>query len=93
MKWNRAQSAMWWARSLLTIAGLAITVAVFRFIAAPVGPTPMFGGSEPTVLEIPISLLTTAVGVAGLLVGLAWMWRIYRGPTKSDTARWRYRDR
>jgi hypothetical protein len=33
------------------------------------------------------------IGVAGALFGLAWMWKIYKGPTKYEGARWRYRDR
>ena len=52
----------------------------------------MFGRTGPGVLGIPIDTLTLAVGVFGVLVGLTWMWRIYRAPTKVEGARWRFHD-
>ena len=49
-------------------------------------------GQGPGVLGIPFTTLTLAVGVFGVLVGLAWMWRIYRAPTKVEGAHWRFHD-
>jgi hypothetical protein len=35
-----------------------------------------------------------AIGIGGVIFGLAWMWRIYKAPTKyEDRAHWRYRER
>jgi hypothetical protein len=34
-----------------------------------------------------------AVGIGGVIFGLAWMWRLYKAPMKYEGARWRYRDR
>ena len=44
------------------------------------------------VAGIPTSMRVPAIGIAGVLFGLAWIWRIYRAPTKNDEALWRYRD-
>ena len=35
---------------------------------------------------------SVAAGVFGVLVGLAWMWRIYRAQTKVEGAHWRFHD-
>ena len=44
------------------------------------------------MVGIPFYTLTLAVGVLGVLVGLVWMWRIYRAPTKVEGAHWRFHD-
>jgi hypothetical protein len=90
MNWERVESVRWWGRSLLVIAGIVIVSPAFLWVSAPA----QIGGLyEPTVAGFPISALPTAIGFAGMFFGLAWMWRIYRAPTKSDRALWRYRDR
>jgi hypothetical protein len=38
----------------------------------------------PTVL--------TAIGIGGVIFGLAWMWRIYKAPTRYEGAHWRFHD-
>ena len=86
MNWDRVESVRWWARSLLVIAGILIVAPVFLWLSAPAFP---YHSSEPTVAGVPI----TVFGYAGMLFGLAWMWRIYRAPTKVESPRWRYRDR
>jgi hypothetical protein len=36
--------------------------------------------------------VVTAIGIGGVMFGLAWMWRIYKAPTKYEGAHWRFRD-
>ena len=103
MDWQRVATARATARTLLAVPSLVIAFLLFAGVSSPIGPAPTFG---PTVVltmtgiessrdadGIPIGMIPQAVGVLGLLIGLAWMWRIYRAPTKSDGALWRYRDR
>jgi hypothetical protein len=93
MNWERVESVRWWARSMFVIAGIAIAAAVLLPTTLPRGPTPMF---EHTVhvAGIPASTLMMAIGIGGVIFGLAWMWRIYKSPTRyNDSALWRYRDR
>ena len=50
--------------------------------------TPTFGDDSPMT-----ALAILAVAEAAILVGIAWMVRIYRAPLQVDaTATWRYRD-
>ena len=81
MNWDRVYAARAFARSLFWVAGFMIVIPLFLFIAAPMGTSPMFR-REPEVAGLPISWLPTALGFGGMLFGLAWMWRIYRAPTK-----------
>lgn len=62
-------------------AFLAFVVGPFLFIAAPgfMGPPP------------PFEQLSRGVGVLGLVVGFAWMIRIYRADPEPDQRSWRYR--
>jgi len=93
MDWDRIENARNRARSIFAITFVAIALVVFA--ASTPGshpPSPMFGRTGPGVLGIPFSFLTLAVGVFGVLVGLAWMWRIYRAPTKVEGAHWRFHD-
>ncbi len=89
MDWDRIESARNGARSIFVIAFLAIALVAFASVSAPHGPHPTF---ETRLLGIPIDNLPVAVGAFGVLVGLAWMWRIYRAPTKVDGAHWRFHD-
>lgn len=92
MNWEHVESVRWWARSLLVIAGILIVSPVFLWVSAPAFT---YGGTlERTVAGASISDLPTVVGFAGMFFGVAWMWRIYKSPTKfEDGALWRYRDR
>ena len=90
MDWDRIESARRWARSLFVIAGFAIAVPVLLWIAAPRFSDPTFGPQPP----LWATLGPTAFGIGGVIFGLSWMWRIYKGPTRyEDRALWRYRDR
>ena len=90
MNWLRIRRSRLLARSLLVLGVALIALAVLLAVSAP---SFMGGGREETIAGIPISALVVAKGFVGMLIGLAWMWRIYRAPTKSDGATWRYRDR
>ena len=90
---------------MLAIPAVAIAFLVFAWVAAPSCSEPSFG-CAPTVLTIsgivtnceggatgiPLDMIPGAVGVLGLLVGFAWMWRIYRAPTRYEGAHWRFHD-
>ena len=84
MDWDRIESARNGARSIFAIAFLAIALVAFA-ASAPDSP-------GPSALGMPFTTLTLAVGVFGVLVGLVWMWRIYRAPTKVEGAHWRFHD-
>jgi hypothetical protein len=92
MNWDRIESSRRWARSLFWVAGFAIMLAALTFIVPPV-VTPMFW-REPTIEGLPASHIAMAIGIGGVIFGLAWMWRIYKAPAKyEDRAIWRYRER
>ena len=108
MDWERIESARTRARFLLAIPWLVIAFLVFAGGAAPAFREPTFGGPPPTLLltisgfqmsspaggatGIPIDALMLAVGVFGILIGFAWMWRLYRAPTRVQGAHWRFHD-
>ena len=77
---------------MLGIPWFAIGFVVFLWVATPNGATPMFGGLGPRVTGLPVSELFVAIGVVGFVVGYAWMWRLYRAPTRFDGAHWRFHD-
>jgi hypothetical protein len=72
-----------------TLAPLASVIAQVTFgIAAELVPNGLHLSrfATPTVV--------VAIGIGGVIFGLACMWRIYKAPTEyEDRARWRYRDR
>ena len=81
----------WWATRLeFAIAiSLAIMAAVVALVVMPEGS--MFGRDNPPRQLVWLGQLT--VGSAGILIGLAWMVRIYRAPLRMDSkAYWRYHD-
>jgi hypothetical protein len=91
MNWDRVEAARQRGKMLFAIAGFAILVAVLLLIAGPRFGDPMI--STPRHEEqIPTSLMPYAIGFGGVLFGLAWMWRIYKAPTKHEGAHWRFRD-
>jgi hypothetical protein len=91
MDWDRIENARNRARFMLAIPWLVIAFLLFAEASPPVSTGPVFDNTAG-VLGIPFSSLTLAVGVFGVLVGLAWMWRIYRAPTKVEGAHWRFHD-
>jgi hypothetical protein len=90
MNWDRVRGARNVARGLLVLGGAMFFAPLFLYLIAPSSGGHFY---EPEIATIPTSLLTPALGIAGMLFGLAWMWWIYRAPTKFETPRWRYRDR
>jgi hypothetical protein len=90
MDWERLESARMWARFMLAIPIFLIAYVLIDW-AVPVSWTS--NPSEPRLAGLPISDVPSVVGVVGFVIGLAWMWRIYRAPTKVGQADWRYRDR
>jgi hypothetical protein len=47
-------------------------------------------GPAANLLGLPMGVVVLGIGVIGLVVGLAWMWRITRGPDDGDDS-WRFR--
>ena len=98
MNWERIESARARARFLLAIPWLIIAFLVLVPTSEPsVRPSSarltIFGlDASSGAMGIPVDLLLLAVGVFGMLIGFAWMWRIYRAPMRSDGARWRFHD-
>jgi len=69
---------------------VAITVILVTTVLFLDSLAPTFGSSEewkPVAL-----LLLGGIGFLGMLVGLVWIIRIYRGP-RDEPPRWRFRDR
>ena len=85
MNWERVAAARDMAKAMLLFAGILIFLAAIGQTAQPA-----FTGPDhvPTIRGIPISFLA----FGGMLVGLGWMWRIYRAPTRFEGAHWRFRD-
>jgi hypothetical protein len=92
MDWHRISVARARAKGMFMIAGFAILMPVLLWIAGPRFSGGASGGPRVEA-GFPISDLLTAIGIGGVLFGLAWMWRIFKAPTKYDGAIWRYRDR
>jgi hypothetical protein len=82
---TRGQLGRELARVELTVAAAIIVMVGFLFVTAPAGTSPMFGP--------PSSDLPYGVALLGLVVGFAWMIRIYRGNPEPDPDIWRYRER
>jgi hypothetical protein len=80
---DRRLPASYPARTLLVIGIGAVLSAGWLFIAEPT-----FMISRPRMWESPL----VVAGFLGMLVGLAWMIRIFRGP-RDEPPPWRYRDR
>ena len=75
----------WWATRLefaIAIAALAVPALVFMSVLSQFHHEPIGYVSAMTV-----------AGSTGVVIGLAWMIRIYRAPLRMDAkAYWRYRD-
>jgi hypothetical protein len=70
----------------------AITLVVslaFLFVAAP--NTTGGGMMRPSEFATAVGMIVPGAGVLGLVIGLAWMWRILRANPEPDTRSWRYR--
>jgi hypothetical protein len=90
MNWDRIDRARAHARGLLWVAAFAIGTPAFLWVVAP---NVTWGGSNRTETVGPSMVdLLTVIGIGGVIFGLAWMWRIYKAPTKHEGAHWRFRD-
>jgi hypothetical protein len=94
MNWERIESARARARFMLAIPWLVLAFLVLLPTSEPsFGPTLLlrFSGIQQSrgATSIPIDAIPLAVGAFGMLIGFAWMWRIYRAPTRIEGATWR----
>jgi hypothetical protein len=78
------RTAGWYLTRLL----LAIGIAAFLFAGWLFLFEPVTMGGGPRLSEQPVPL----AGLVGIVVGLVWMIRIFRGP-RDEPPPWRYRDR
>jgi hypothetical protein len=69
------------AQLMLVVGFAPLAVATFLFVAAP---NSMGGGPNP------LGMLTTWLGVVGIVVGLALMIRIYRADPEGHRSWWRF---
>ena len=83
---NAKHTRGWYlTRIELAIGIAAVLFPAFLFLAAPGFIGPGFHETEAAFIFIPVA------GGLGIVVGFAWMVRIFRGPR--DEPPWRYRDR
>ena len=97
MNWERIEAARARARFMLAIPWFVIAFLVLVPTSEPsFGPTLVLTISgfqaSPRAAGIPIDAVALVAGVFGMLIGLAWMWRIYRAPTRVEGANWRFHD-
>jgi protein-S-isoprenylcysteine O-methyltransferase Ste14 len=74
------------ARGLFEAVVVLLAFVAFLLLSPPNTIEPFF---EPGL----IVWIAPGIGILGILVGLAWMWRIVRADPEPDTSAWRYRDR
>jgi hypothetical protein len=79
----------WWLTRIEFVAAItSFTVVAVTLVATPT-TFGTYDGPRPPLWW----LLSPGVAIAGMLVGLLWMIRLYRAPLKLDSkAYWRYRD-
>ena len=88
---DRVQRAREFARLEFVLAVGVCLMAPFLWIAAPGGIGPMsVGGTSWTHRLVQLIPL---LGIAGTVVGLVLMVRIYRADPEPDQRAWRYRER
>ena len=99
MNWERIESARARARFLLAIPVLCHRLSPSRsnvgaFLHGPDGSLVTISGLDSSrgATGIPVDAIPLAVRVFGMLIGFAWMWRIYRAPTRVEGANWRFHD-
>lgn len=71
------------ARTLFHVVLFLLGFLAFAAIASP----SITSGRDPR------SDILAYAGFLGVLVGVAWMWRIVRADPEPDASAWRYRDR
>jgi hypothetical protein len=83
----RARRGRLLARQMFGGVVFLLFVAVFLYIAAPEGPFALVEDPGPIAVALPV------LGITGLVVGLAWMFRILRAKPEPDGKSWRYRSK
>jgi hypothetical protein len=81
---TRGQRGRAYAKAELILAVLIVIGGAFLYVAQPARSTPMSGPDPMPILII---------GIAGVVIGLGWMIRIYRADPEPDQGAWRYRAR
>ena len=75
---KRRTPAYWPTRILLVVGFIATVVASALALTLMLAEPPMFG-PEPTFLGLPNHVVVAAVGLGPVLVGFAWVLRIFLG--------------
>jgi hypothetical protein len=83
--WRRARRGRRIARLIFAVA---VSVAAVAALLITNAQNTMGGHSDDLV-----DLIMPVVGVIGIAVGLAWMWRILRADPEPDRNGWLYRSR
>ena len=84
------RTAAWYrTRAMLALGIGAVLVPVVLLFF---GPEALYASVGNATLVVPLNGPLTWAGFLGILLGLAWMIRIFRGP-RDEPPRWRYRDR
>ena len=79
LPWERARRGRAIARAMIRAVFVAFLISVCLFVVRPA----VVYGFQPLLVEL--------VGIAGAVVGLAWMVRIYRADPEPAKHTWRYR--
>jgi hypothetical protein len=88
MRGMDTRTGAWLIVRLELAVGFSATAAPFAWFVLPAPVTELGGnGLDPWVAAL------TIAGVAGSILGLAWMWCIFRASPESGAPPWRYRDR
>ena len=82
--------AYWPTRILLAVGFLATLTALALTLVILLEQEPMFD-PRAAILGLPVDKALAVVGPVPVVVGFAWMLRIFRGP-RDAPAPWRYRD-
>lgn len=79
------RTGRWYIVRLELAIGVAATLFAVWAVAA--ASQPRLGSGNAVGLSI------ACAGAVGCVVGLTWMWRIFRAQPEAGTPPWRYRDR
>lgn len=81
----RGRAGRWLPVALVILVGVVIVLSGLTPLASSGGP--YVGPEDPLVAALLI------VGLVGVIVGTAWVWRTSHDDSLDDDARWRYRER
>jgi NADH:ubiquinone oxidoreductase subunit K len=77
------------ARALIAAAVFVMVLPLALFLA---GPQTTGGMQRSSAIADIVSFLVIGCGVGGMLLGLAWIIRIYRADPEPDESSFRFRD-